>query len=126
MARHRQLLLMRAHVRLQLLPPATKLAAVAASRAQFAAIREKILGAASMQVADDGHAAGAHDCMGSMLCAAGADDAAEKADDDEQRAGLAPAGAADSDQEEGGAEPGRRTRVRSLAVAPRYGVTCVC
>jgi hypothetical protein len=63
-----------------------------------------------MQVADDGDAGGAHNALGSALCASGEDDAAAEKDD--QRAGLAPAGAADSDQE-GSAEPGRRTRVRA-------------
>ena len=111
----------------QLLPPATKLATVAASRAQFAAIREKILGAASMQVADDGIA---HDALGAALCAAGVDDdaAAEKAaaEEDEERAGMAPAGAADSDRE-GSAEPGRRMRVRAQPSSFQAMLSCrVC
>ena len=111
---HRSLPLMRACSLAQLLPPATKLATVAASRAQFAAVREKILGAASLQVGDahGNDAGGMHHALGSALCAAGVDDDAEKdGDDDEPGEGLAPAGAADSDQE-GSAEAGRRTRVR--------------
>lgn len=117
---------MHLYARPQLLPPATKLATVAASRAQFAAIREKILGAASMQVADDGIA---HDALGAALCAAGVDDdaAAEKAaaDEDEERAGMAPAGAADSDRE-GSAEPGRRTRVRAQRSSSQTMLTLTC
>jgi hypothetical protein len=102
-------------LRAQLLPPATKLAAVAASRAQFAAVREKIREAASMQVGGTTADAGG---LHSALCAAGADDAEkdDDDDDDEQRTGMAPAGAADSDQE-GSAEAGRRTRVRAQPIA---------
>ena len=104
---------MRAWACAQLLPPAAKLATVAASRAQFAAVREKILGAASLQVGGGADAGGMH----LAICAAGVHDDAEKEDDDDEpRAGLAPAGAADSDQE-GSADGGRRTRVRAQLIA---------
>ena len=78
-------------------------------------MREKILGAASLQVGGgaDAGAGGLH----STLCAAGVDDDAKKdGEDEEERAGMAPAGAADSDQE-GSTEAGRRMRVRAQPIA---------
>lgn len=103
----------------QLLPSSAKLAKLRVAKAQFQAVREKILGAAAVTCADTG--APADDEQAAMLtaalCAAGDDGApAEHGAEDEgaagamadpmsPRMGLAPAG-------EGEADAGRRLRVR--------------